>query len=232
VDLAVVRARDGLVKARTQLVNHVRSSLKSFGERLTGCSTKTFGRRAAGQIPKELRPALVPILRTIDALSARIVAYEKRIESMCHETYPQTERLRQVSGVGPVTALSYVLSLDDPSRFSTSRTVGAYLGLRPRQQQSGERDPDLRITKAGDRDLRRLLVQSAQYILGPFGKDSDLKRFGKAIASRGGKIAKRRAVIAVARKLSVLLHRLWLTGEVYEPLRNSERGKARTRKPA
>ena len=225
MDLAVARARDTLVAARTRLVNHVRGCLKSFAIRVPKCSTRTFPRRAVSVIPKELRRALVPVLRMIEALTAKIVASEKRIERLSKERYPETVLLRQVNGVGAVTAFTYVLTLEEPRRFRSSRSVGAYLGLRPKQRQSGARDPELRITKAGDRELRRLLVQSAQYMLGPFGADSDLRRFGLTLAARGGKSAKRRAVVALARKLSVLLHRLWLTGEVYEPLRNAARRK-------
>ena len=126
-----------------------------------------------------------------------------------------------------------MLTIEDPTRINKSRNVGAYLGLRPKQRQSGQRDPELRITKAGDRDLRRLLVQCSHQILGPFGKDSDLRRPGLELASRGGSTAKKKAVIAVALKLSVLLHRLWLTGEVYEPLRNANRReKKRAQTPA
>ena len=222
-DLAVARARDVLVAARTRMVNHVRGCLKSFAIRLPKCSTRTFPRKVVGVIPRELRPALVPVLRMIDELTQRIVAHERRIERLCCDRYPETQLLRQVNGVGTVTAFTYVLTLEDPRRFRTSRSVGAYLGLRPKQRQSGASDPELRISKAGDRDLRRLLVQSAQYMLGPFGKDSDLRRFGLQLASRGGKAAKRKAIIALARKLAVLLHRLWLTGEAYEPLRHAER---------
>jgi transposase len=222
-DLAVARSRATLVSARTGLVNHVRGCLKSFGIRLPKCSTRTFPRSVAGSVPRELRAAVVPVLRMIDELTQRIVAYEKRIERIAAERHPVTQVLRQVNGVGAVTAFTYVLTLEDPTRFATSRSVGAFLGLRPKQRQSGQSDPQLRISKAGDRELRRLLVQSAQYILGPFGTDSDLRRFGLKLAGRGGKAAKRRAVVAVARKLSVLLHRLWLTGEVYEPLRASDR---------
>jgi transposase len=132
--------------------------------------------------------------------------------------------LRQVEGVGPLTALTFVLTLEDPSRFAKSRSVGAYLGLVPASDRSGDRDPQRRISKEGDEMLRKLLVGSAQYILGPFAKeDSDLRCHGEKIASRGGKNAKKRAAVAVARKLSVLLHRLWVTGEVYEPLYNAHR---------
>jgi transposase len=184
-------------------------------------SVTCFHERAAEFVPAELRAALSPLLTTLAGLSATIKEYEKQIEKLSRERYPETKLLRQVCGVGPVTALCFVLTLEDPKRIQSSRMVGAFLGLRPRQNQSGQRDPELRITKAGDRDLRRLLVQSAQYILGPFGTDSDLRRWGLALAARGGKNAKKRAVVALARKLAVLLHRLLVTGEVYEPLRNT-----------
>jgi transposase len=221
-DLALLRSRAALVDARTQLVNHVRGSIKPFGVRLAACSTATFARRAAWRIPRELRPALVPILRTIADFTARVGEFERRIEQLATQRHPETTRLRQVNGVGAITALTFVLTLEDPGRFRNSRTVGAFLGLRPARSQSGKRDPEMHITKAGDRELRRLLVQSAQYILGPFGTDCDLRRFGLALAARGSKSAKKRALIAVARKLAVLLHRLWLSGTDYDPLRHSE----------
>jgi transposase len=124
-------------------------------------------------------------------------------------------------GVGPITALCFVLTIEDPARFAKSRSVGAYLGLRPKHRNSGEQQPQLRITKGWDRLLRRLLVSAAHYILGPFGPDTDLRRCGLRMAERGGKSAKKRAVVAVARRLAVLLHRLWVTGEEYEPLRRA-----------
>jgi transposase len=221
-DLGMLRSRSALVAARTQLVNHVRGCLKSFGARLGMCSTATFPRRAAWKIPRDLRRCLVPVLRTIAGLTQQILAFERRIEQVAGSRYPETQRLRQVDGVGAMTSLTFVLTLEDPRRFRTSRRVGAYLGLRPARSQSGKGDPELHITKAGDCDLRRLLVQSAQYIMGAFGKDSDLRRFGLALAARGGKSAKKRALIAVARKLAVLLHRLWISGADYDPLRHAE----------
>ena len=145
---------------------------------------------------------------------------DREVERVCRERYPETALLRQIAGVGPITALCFVLTIEDPSRFAKSRSVGAYLGLRPKQRNSGEQQPQLRITKAGDRLLRRLLVSAAHYILGPFGPDTDLRRWGLRMAERGGKTAKKRAVVAVARRLAVLLHRLWVTGEEYEPLRD------------
>ena len=143
---------------------------------------------------------------------------DREVERLCRERYPETEILRQVKGVGPITALCFVLTLEDPNRFRRSRSVGAYLGLRPRQRDSGDLRPQLRITKAGDALLRRLLVTAAHYILGPFGPDTELRRFGLRLAERGGNAAKKRAVVAVARRLAVLLHRLWMTGEEYQPL--------------
>jgi transposase len=169
-------------------------------------------------------PALGPILEQIGSLTQRIRDYERQLEAISKEHYPQeTDLLRQVEGIGPLTALTFVLTLEDPYRFEKSRSVGAYLGLVPATDQSGDRDPQRRISKEGDEMLRKLLVGSAHYILGPFGKDSDLRRHGEKIASRGGKNAKKRAVVAVARKLSVLLHRLWVTAEVYDPLYNTHR---------
>ena len=187
------------------------------------CPARTFHKNAPEHIPEALRPALDPILETIGSLTGRIRDYERQLETLSKKCYPETELLRQVEGVGPLTALTFVLTLEDPYRFEKSRSVGAYLGLVPARDQSGERDPQKRISKEGDEMLRRLLVSGAHYVLGPFGSDSDLRRHGEKIASRGGKNAKKRAVVATARKLSVLLHSLWMSGEVYEPLRNAHR---------
>jgi len=216
-----LRARAALVASRTQLVNHVRSAVKVAGGRLPSSSTAAFVRKVTEAIPERLRAPLSPVLNQIDALTAALHHYEEQLEALAEAKYPETACLRQVAGVGVVTSLAFVLTLEDPHRFAKSRAVGSYLGLRPRQRQSGDMDLQMRITKAGDRELRRLLVQSAHYILGPFGPDTDLKRFGKRLAERGGKAAKKRAVVAVARKLAVLLHRLWVTGEVYEPVRST-----------
>ncbi len=218
-DRAVIRSRYALVGCRTKLINHARGIVKSMGGRLPTCSAEAFPKRAREVFPKELKPALRPVLETIAALTTKIRRFDRLIEKLASERYPETGVMRQVTGVGPITSLSFVLTIEDPARFRRSRTLGAYLGLSPRRSQSGDEDPELRITKAGDDDLRRLLVGSAQYILGPFGPDTDLRRWGLALAARGRKNAKKRAVVAVARKLAVLLHRLWVTAEVYEPLR-------------
>jgi transposase len=221
--LALIRSRQALVSCRTQLVNHVRGAVKSFGARLPKCPARSFHKRASEHIPEALRPALGPILEQIGSLTERIREYDRKLEAICQEHYPETDLLRQVEGIGPLTALT----LEDPYRFEKSRSVGAYLGLIPATDRSGERDPQKRISKEGDEMLRRLLVGSAHYILGPFGSDSDLRRHGEKIASRGGKNAKKRAAVAVARKLAVLLHRLWVSGEVYDPLYNAHRRRSK-----
>ena len=221
--LAIIRSRQALVGCRTQLVNHVRGAVKSFGARLPKCPAKSFHNRAPEHIPEALRPALGPILEQIGFLTERIRQYDRQLETVSEEHYPQTQLLRQVEGIGPLTALTFVLTLEDPHRFEKSRSVGAYLGLVPATDRSGDSDPQKHISKEGDEMLRKLLVSSAHYVLGPFGSDSDLRRHGEKIASRGGKNAKKRAAVAVARKLCVLLHRLWVSGEVYDPLYNTHR---------
>jgi transposase len=225
--MAIIRSRQALVGARTQLVNHVRGAVKSFGARLPKCPARSFHKRASEHIPEALWPALGPILEQIGSLTERIRDYERQLEAISKEHYPETELLRQVEGVGGLTALTFVLTLEDPYRFERSRSVGAYLGLVPATERSGERDPQRRISKEGDQMLRKLLVGSAHYILGPFGSDSDLRRHGEKIASRGSKNSKKRAAVAVARKLAVLLHRLWVTAEVYDPLYNAHRSQER-----
>jgi transposase len=225
--LAIIRSRQALVDCRTQLVNHVRGAVKSFAHRLPKCPARSFHKRASEYIPEALQPALGPILEQIASLTERIREYDRKLERISKERYPETGLLRQVEGIGPLTALTFVLTLEDPHRFERSRSVGAYLGLVPASDRSGERDPQKRISKEGDELLRKLLVGSAHYILGPFGSDSDLRRHGGKIAARGGKNAKKRAAVAVARKLAVLLHSLWMSGEAYEPLRNAHRSGGR-----
>lgn len=222
-DLALIRSRDALVQSRSHLVSHARAMVKVFGARLPRCSTDAFARKVESFVPEVLRPALLPVLAIISALSAEIRELDRKIDALAKDTYPDTSLLSQVGSVGNLTALAYVLTLEDPSRFPKTRVVGSYLGLRPRQKDSGDKQPQLRITKAGDQLLRGLLVECAHHMLGPLGADTDLRRWGLKLAERGGKNAKKRAAVAVARKLSVLLLHLWVTGEVYEPLRNQNR---------
>lgn len=220
-DRAVLRSRDALVRARSGLISHVRGLVKAQGERVVSCSAEAFAKKAAASLPPVLVASLTPMLEILGELNETIRRYDRQIETLIRECYPQVQRLRQVPGVGPITGLAFVLTLGDPTRFSKSRTVGAYLGLVPALRDSCQSQPQLRISKEGDPYLRRLLVQCAHYILGPFGADSDLRRMGQRLMVNGGKNAKKRARVAVARKLSVLLHRLWVSGQVYEPLRQS-----------
>ena len=220
-DLVMIRARDALVAARTQMINTTRGLVKSLGARLPKCSSASFSHKVEAALPAEVREVLLPLVQLVETLSGYIAAYDERIEKLATEKYAHAALLRQVKGVGPLTALAYVLTLENPNRFAKSRDVGPYLGLVPKQEDSGDIQPQLRISKAGDVMVRRLLVGSAHYILGPFGPDTDLRRYGLKLCERGGKNAKKRAAVAVARKLAVLLHRLWTTGEVYEPLRHA-----------
>ena len=217
-DLAMIRARAGLVRARTALVNTARGLAKSYGERLHGCNVRNLNPEKAEALSPELQAALEPLLAALES-----VEYNQRIETLAQERYPQTALLKQVKGVGTLIALTFLLTLEDPHRFRKSRDVGCYLGLQPGRRNSGKRQPQMHISKEGDPYLRTLLVQGAQHILGPFGVDCNLRRWGLKLAERGGKSGKKWAIVATARKLAVLLHHLWVSAEVYEPLHNRNR---------
>jgi transposase len=216
---AALKARTQLVRTRTRLITLVRSECKVHGVRLPICASSSFVKVAPLRIPEILRGFLQPIFDVLRSLTEQIDRYDKLVQRLCEHEFPQTGALQQVSGVGPLVSLAFVLAIGDPKRFPDSRQVGAYVGLVPRLHQSGQSDPHLQITKEGDRDLRALLVNSATYILRRSSPDCALKRCGRKIAKRGNPRDKSRARIAVARRLAVLLHRLWLTGEQYEPLR-------------
>jgi transposase len=215
-DLMRIRGRAGLVRARTGLVNTARGLAKSYGERLRGCNVRNMNPEKAESLSPELQAALEPLLNAIESLS-------ERIEQLAQQSYPKVALLKQIKGVGTLIALTYMLTLEDPHRFGRSRDVGCYLGLQPGRRNSGQSEPQRHISKEGDPYLRTLLVQGAQPILGPFGVDCDLRRWGLKLAERGGRNGKKRAIVATARKLAVLLHHLWVSGEVYEPLHNSSR---------
>jgi hypothetical protein len=209
-----------LVGARTALVNAIRGLTKAYGERLRKCHPEQIRKELAAELSPELRTALEPLFQEVQSLTERIQHYDREIEKIAKQHYLVVAQLQQVNGVGTLIALTYVLTVDDPHRFGRSRDLGCYIGLRPGRRNSGNSQPQLHISKQGNRYLRTLMVQGAHYILGPFGKDSDLRRWGLMLAQRGGRNAKKRALVAVARKLAVLLHKLWVSGEVYEPLRN------------
>jgi transposase len=227
-DLTVIRARAGLVRARTALVNTARGLAKSYGERLRGCNVRNMNPEKAEGLSPQLQAALGPLLAGVESLSEQIRECNERIEHLAEESYPQVALLKQVKGVGTLIALTFLLTLEDPHRFCKSRDVGCYLGLQPGRRNSGQSQPQMRISKEGDPYLRTLLVQGAQHILGPFGVDCDLRRWGLKLAERGGKSGKKRAIVATARKLAVLLHHLWVSGEVYQPLHNSQRSATAT----
>jgi transposase len=220
-DRMVIRVRAALVEARTSLVNAARGLAKTMGERLPSCDADHVGVQKLEGLPERLRQVLKPLVEQVEELTARIQRSDKTIEQIARKAYPETKLLQQVNGVGTLIALTFVLTLEDKQRFSKSRDVGCYVGLRPRQSESGQSQPQLRITKEGDIYLRKLLVQGAHGILRQGAPDTDLQRWGRKLAERGGKNGKKRAVVAVARKLAILLHRLWVDGEVYEPLRNA-----------
>ena len=217
-DLALLRARQTLVRTRTRLILHCQGVAKSNGFRIPGGSASTFARRLAEGLPETLQPALAPILETLILLTRQIRDYERQLERLAAERYPETQLLRQVRGVGVLTALAFVLIVQHPNRFRKSRDVGAYLGLVPARRESGQSRPQLGIRKEGNSMLRHLLVQCAHYMMGPFGEDCDLRRFGERLEARGGPGARKRAIVATARRLAVLLHHLWTKGEVYDPL--------------
>jgi transposase len=215
--LAIAKTRDALVGCRTKLVNQARGLVKSFGYRLPKCDAVAFWKLTKEEVPEQLKPALLPVYGTLEELAKQIAMCDRQLKRVAKQ-YPDVEIVGQPKGVGLLTALVFVLTLEDKSRFQKSRDVGPFLGLVPRKRRSSMSNPQLHITKAGDGLLRKLLVQSAHYILGPFGPDCDLRAWGQELCKRGGKNAKKRARIAVARKLSVLMHRLWVTGEEYEPI--------------
>jgi transposase len=222
-DLSVIRARAGLVRARTALVNTARGLAKSYGERLRGCNVRNMNPEKAESLSPELQRALEPLLAGIESLSERIREYNERIEGVAQESYPQVALLKQVKGVGTLIALTFLLTLEDAHRFRKSRDVGCYLGLQPGRRNSGQSEPQMHISKEGDPYLRTFAGAGCAPHSGTVGADSDLRRWGLKLAERGGRNGKKRAIIATARKLAVLLHRLWVSAEIYEPLRNSRR---------
>ncbi len=228
-DLAVIRARAGLVDARTELINSARGFAKPMGERLKPCDADYVKESLADGLSEAAQNAIRPLLKSIEEITKQVQVYDRRIEEM-GKRYPEMKLLKQVHGVGTLIALTYILTIEDAERFEHSRDVGPYLGLTRKQRDSGDSEPELGITKAGDQLLRRLLVQGAHCILRQGAPDSDLKAWGTARLPNGGKKgskkSKKKAVVAIARKLAVLLHRLWVTGEVYDPQYNRKAAEA------
>ena len=222
-DRLVLGNRDRLVEHRTALVQSVRFSLKSLGLRVASCSAPVFPRRVRETLAGHgtLLAGIEPVLTVVAAMNSSIAELDRQVERLGAEKYPVAQKLRQIPGVGPVTSLAFVLAVEDPSRIGATRDIGAYFGIVPRRDQSGNSDKSLGISKTGNAYVRTLLVQCAQHILGPHGPESDLRRFGLRLAERGGRAAKRKAIVAVARKLAVLMLSLWKSGEDYRPLRGA-----------
>jgi len=230
-DRAILRARDLAVRQRVRMIGAVRGMAKSLGERLKGCATEAAGVELVAGSKAEIRRFAEPLLEVVEKLNTTIAEYDREIGEM-EKRYPEVKLLKQVYGVGPVIGLALILTVEDPHRFRHSRDIGPYLGLRPKKRDSGQSQPELGISKEGDKMLRWLLVQAAHTILRRGAADSDLRRWGLGLLAqaetekkkRGGrKSVKKKIVVAVARKLAVLLHHLWVTGEVYQPLRNAQR---------
>jgi transposase len=224
-DLNLIHARATLVRARTMIINVVRGLVKSAGGRLPSCSTESFAERTKASIPASLREVSMPLVKQIGLLTAQIDVMDKQIDKL-GKKYPEISVLKSTPGVGPLVAACYVLTLDSPDVLGDNRQAGALLGLRPRQSQSGDSDPQRRISKTGNTYLRSLLVQSAQYVLGRFGPDSALRRWGLKLAASGGKRGKKRAIVAVARKLAVILHSMWRSRIVFQAFPQSATGVA------
>jgi transposase len=218
-DRMLLTVRDHLVRTRSSFITQARGLAKALGERLPKCKADTFAKRMRHEVGTDVFPAMEVIVTTVEQLDGQIAVLDAQLAELARDVYPETELLRQISGVGLITALAFVLTLEDPRRFAHSRAVGPFLGLVVRKRQSGSRDPALRITKAGDPFLRRMLLQGAHHIL-TLGPDCDLRRFGERVMARRGRV---KAALAVARKLAVKLHHLWITGEVYEPMYDTQR---------
>ena len=212
-----IKSRDRLVRTRVEIINSIRFSLKSLGYAVSNPSAPTFLKRVQSEVPSKCLQAMEPLLRVVDQLNAEIKAIDRAIKTFTQEHYPEAVHLQQIPGVGPITALSFVLKVETTQRFKRLRDIGPFLGLTPRRDQSGNIDKQLSITKCGDGYLRRLLVSCSQYILGAFGPPSELRDFGLRLTERGSRTAKKKAVVAVARKLAVLMLSLWKNNSTYQP---------------
>jgi len=221
------RGRNELICVRTKLISQLRGFAKSIGCRLEGCSTERFHKLDTSLWPPELESVGWPIMDVIEVVNLKIKAFEKSIRDLAEapEFKDMVERVRVVYGVGEIGSTAFVAIIGgDPSRFEHSRDIGAYLGLIPRQDQSGDKDKQLHITHAGSALVRTVLVECAGVVLQSNAKETDLKLKGIRIAMNGGGIARKRARTAVARGLAVtMLALLKNPSKEYIPL--SEEGR-------
>lgn len=230
-DLVIIKSRAALVSARTKLINAARGLMKSLGERLEMCDSEKVGVKLAEKLAEPARVVVTPLLESIEGLSKQIGQYDEMLKETAGQ-YPELELFKGIYGVGPVVELTYVLTIEDPARFTHSRDVGAFLGMVPGKRESGDRSPEMGISKEGDRLLRSLMVQSAQCILRKGAPDSDLRRWGLKqlgedpkggeAGKKVGKGRKKRVIVAVARRLAVMMHHIWANGVEYDPLYNAK----------
>ena len=214
--MLLLELRDSLVRAPVALIDAVRFALKSLGYPVSNPSSACFHKLVLKEVPESIGEMIAHNVAAIAELTQRIKALDTSISRLAAERYPETIYLQQVSGVGPITSLYFVLKVGNAGRFQRTRDIGAFLGLCSKRDQSGETDKELRISKCGDRYLRRLLVGAAQCHSGTLRANSALREHGLRLAREGTARDKKRAVVAVARKLAVLLLTLWKSRAPYE----------------
>jgi transposase len=207
---ALLASRALLVKIKRDLENHVRGLLKNLGLVIGRAKFNVFAVRTEELI--EGRPELIatirPLLEARNAVGQQVSELDRKVMRLARHD-AQVRRFMTVPGVGPITALAFKATIDDPARFTRSRSVGAYVGLTSRRHASGEVDWTGRISKCGDAMLRSYLFEAAGVLLTRVPKWSAVKAWGVRLAKRNGL---RKAKVAVARKLAVILHRMWIDG--------------------
>jgi transposase len=220
-------ARNMLISQRTQTINQIRGFAKSMGHRIECPSTERFHGQSKADWPRELEECAWPLMGALKTINLKIKAYDRLIERLAGrpEFKQMVERVRVVYGVGIIGSTVFVAAIGGrPDRFDHARDIGAYLGMIPKQDQSGDDDKQLHITHAGSDIVRTALVECAGVAMMSSAKDTDLKLKGLRIAMRGGKIARKKARVAVARGLAVTMLALLQHPErEYVPL--SEDGK-------
>ncbi len=213
----LIELREVAVSQRTQAVNSVRGLCKAHGVFIPKCDASCFHKVAAGAIPDGMAWKFKPMLRHLKEVAATIKRYDAMLEEYAQKHFKEeVELLRTVPGVGPITSCAFVALIADPGRFGSARDAGAYFGLTPGQDKSGDKDAPKHITKTGSALMRHLLVTAANHILRASSPDTALKRHGERICARGGKVARRKAKTAVARKLAVVMLAMLKSGKAYD----------------
>jgi transposase len=211
---ALLVSRALLVKIKRDIENQVRGLLKNLGLVIGRAKMNVFAMRAAelADARPELAAAVEPLLKAREAVGEQIADLDRKVMQLARND-AQVRRFMTAPGVGPITALCFLATIDDPTRFKKSRSVGAYVGLTTRRYASGEVDWTGRISKCGDKMLRSYLYEAANVLLTRVAKWSALKAWGVRLAKRSGL---RKAKVAVARKLAVILHRMWIEGSEFK----------------